>query len=305
MKIHGVLVVLNVLQEYQILKFLKVQNKNILILIPVKVIFYVIAAVIQARMNSSRLPGKIMLKVCNKTLLEHMIDRIKLSKTIDKIIIATTINNQDNEIESFCDKKKIDCFRGSENDVLERYFEVSKKYSVDTIVRLTSDTPLIDPDIIDEVVNYYKNHNFDYVSNIFPLPRTFPDGFNVEIFSSKVLERAHLESERPSDREHVTNYISMQPKIFSIGKINYKKDISKYRLNLDYQEDFLLIKKILETLYDTKKIFHLEDIIKILEDNPDIIKLNSQVKSYENILKSFEKDKKIGFNNRKGNYYFN
>lgn len=264
-----------------------------------------IGVIVQARMQSTRLPGKLLLKVCNRTLLEHMITRVQCSKTIDKIIIATTTSVQDNKIEKICKKMKIDCFRGSENDVLERYYAAAKEFNVNTIVRLTSDTPLIDPLIIDKIINYYKNNNFDYVSNTNPLPRTFPDGYNVEVFSYDILKRAHLEAKRPSDREHVTNYISMQPHIFSIGKVNHTKDISRFRLNLDYYEDFLLIKEVFNNLYDEEKIFYLNDIIKFLNIHPEVYQLNSQIKPYENIMKSFERDAELGFEDRKENFYVN
>lgn len=264
-----------------------------------------IGAVIQARMNSSRLSGKIMLKVKSKSMLEHMILRVKHSKTIDKIIIATSKENSDDVIEKFCLEKQIDCYRGSENDVLERFYETAKKFSLDTIVRLTGDTPLINPLVIDEVVNYYQNNDFDYVSNIFPLPRTYPDGYNVEVFSFNVLEKTHFNAKRPSDREHVTNFISMQPNLFSIGKVDHEKDISKFRLNLDYYEDYLLIEQVINRLYVEHQTFHLDDIIKFLEENPVVFDLNSKIKPYENILKSFEADKKLGYEPRKENFYIN
>lgn len=264
-----------------------------------------IAAIIQARFCSTRLPGKIMLKVFDQTLLEFLINRVKISKTIDKIIIATTTNPQDDVIEDFCKKRKIDFYRGNEDDVLERYFETAKKFSIDTIVRLTSDTPLLDPLIIDKVVTFYKTYNYDYVSNIFPLPRTYPDGFNVEIFPFKILKLMHVKAKRPSDREHVTNYVSMQPKIFKIGKINHHQDVSKFRLNLDYPEDFLLIKKIIEHFHYIKKFPSLDEIILFLIKHPEIVKINSQIKPYENILKSFDKDLELGFENRRKNYYIN
>jgi spore coat polysaccharide biosynthesis protein SpsF len=264
-----------------------------------------IGAIIQVRMNSSRLPGKVMLKVQNKSLLEHMILRIKHCKTVNKIIIATSTEESDDVIEKFCRENQIDYHRGSENDVLERYYESAKKFSLSTIVRLTGDTPLIDPLVIDKVVNYYQQSSFYYVSNIFPLPRTYPDGYNVEVFSFTVLQKTHLEAKRPSDREHVTNFITMQSNLFSIGKVDYEKDISKFRLNLDYYEDYLLIEQIFNHLYTEQQMFHLADIIKFLEENHDIFNLNSKIKPYENMLKSFELDKELGYEIRKENFYIN
>ena len=259
-----------------------------------------IGAIIQARMGSTRLPGKIMLPVLDKPILEYLINRIKKSSCIDEIIVATSINKNDDIIEKFCKTQKIKCFRGSEEDVLLRYFEAAKKFSVDVIVRLTSDTPLLDPKVIDKVVLKYNENQYDFVSNFFPLPRTYPDGYNVEVFSMKILKQANQEAEKPSDREHVTTFITMQPNKFKKYRVDSEKDLSKYRLNLDYKEDFELIKSVIEKL-DGKT--DLEDIINWLDEHPEIIKLNSHIKPYQNLLKSFEEDKKLGYESYEKNFY--
>ena len=259
-----------------------------------------IGAIIQARMGSTRLPGKIMLPVLDKPILEHLINRVKKSSNIDEIIVATSINKNDDVIEKFCKSHQIKCFRGSEKDVLLRYFEAAKKFSIDIIVRLTSDTPLLDPKIIDKVIVKYNESKYDYVSNFFPLPRTYPDGYNVEIFSIELLEQANIEAKKPSDREHVTTFITMQPKKFKKDRVDSEKDLSKYRLNLDYKEDFELIKSVLEK-FDEKA--NLDDIINWLDKHPEILKLNSHIKPYENLLKSFEQDKKLGYEPYEKNFY--
>lgn len=264
-----------------------------------------IAAIIQARIGSSRLPGKIMLNVCGKPLLEHLIHRIKNSKKLDKIIIATTTNKEDNEVVDFCSSRNIAFFRGSQNDVLSRYYETAKFFSVDTIVRLTADTPLLDSQTIDKTIQVYEENNFDFVSNSSPLPRTYPDGFNVEIFSFEVLEKIHKDAINPSDREHVTTYITMQPKKFNVYRVDYFKDLSKYRFNLDYKEDYQLIKCIFEEFYESKPDFLLEDVINWLDKHPEILKLNSDTKPYQNILKSFENDSKMGYSKHDDNFYLN
>ena len=260
-----------------------------------------IAAIIQARMGSSRLPRKIMLQILGKSVLEHMINRVKKAKKIEEIIIATSTNEEDDIIEEFCINQKIKYFRGSENDVLSRYFEAAKKFSIDVIVRLTSDTPLLDPEIIDKVISKYQDEEYDFVSNFFPLPRTYPDGYNVEVFSKNVLQITHNEAKKPSDREHVTTFITMQPDRFKKYRVDAEKDFSKYRLNLDYIEDFELIKAVFEEFKD--KEFNLKDIINWLDSNPEILKINSHIKPYENLLKSFEDDKKKGFQAYEKNFY--
>lgn len=259
-----------------------------------------IGAIIQARMGSTRLPGKIMLPILDKPVLEHLINRVKKSSNIDEIIVATSINKNDDIIEKFCKSQKIKCFRGSENDVLLRYFEAAKKFSIDIIVRLTSDTPLLDPKVIDKVIIKYNEKKYDFVSNFFPLPRTYPDGYNVEVFSMKLLEQTNIEAKKPSDREHVTTFITMQPNKFKKYRVDSEKDLSKYRLNLDYKEDFELIKSVLEKL---GKKTDLDDIINWLDKHPEILKLNSHIKPYENLLKSFEQDKKLGYEPYEKNFY--
>ena len=259
-----------------------------------------IGAIIQARMGSTRLPGKIMLPILNKPVLEHLIDRVKKSSNIDEIIVATSNNKNDDIIEKFCETQKIKCFRGSEKDVLLRYFEAAKKFSIDIIVRLTSDTPLLDPKEIDKVILKYNENKYDFVSNLFPLPRTYPDGYNVEVFSMDLLKLVNNQAKKPSDREHVTTFITMQPSKFKKYRIDSERDLSKYRLNLDYKEDFELIKSVLEELNEKTD---LEDIIKWLDKHPEILKLNSHIKPYENLLKSFEQDKKLGYEPYEKNFY--
>jgi len=261
-------------------------------------------AIIQARMGSTRLPGKIMYNVCGESLLSLMIKRIKNAKKLDKIIIATTNNPNDDVIVNFCKSNKIDFFRGSEHDVLSRYYETAKKFQSNIIIRLTSDTPLLDPKTIDSVVEQYEKNNYDYVSNQFPFPRTYPDGTNVEVFSFNLLKEMYEKAKNPSDREHVTTFVSMQPKLFKIFRVDYPKDISKYRFNLDYDVDYQLIKKVYEEFYSTNPHFTLEDIILWLEKNPNIFKLNADIKPYQNMIKSFNNDTEQNFKPHTKNYYF-
>jgi len=249
-----------------------------------------IAAIIQARMGSSRLSGKIMLETCKKPLLKHMIERIQLTETVDEIVIATSTNKNDDVIEDFCKKNKIVCFRGSENDVLSRYKMAADMVHADIIVRLTSDTPLLNHIILDKVVRVYTKNKYDYVSNCYPLPRTYPDGMNVEVFSKKILDEMYDNAKKPSEREHVSLYVVTQPKKYKMYRVDYLKDISHYRFNLDYELDYKLLKEIFENLYYENQHFTMEDIIKFLEVNPSIFNINSKIKPYEGMLKSFEED---------------
>lgn len=253
-----------------------------------------IAAIIQARISSTRLPGKIMMETCGKTMLEHMILRIKQSKKLDEIIVATSINKLDDIIEEWCKKNNIKCFRGPENDVLKRYKLAKDFFNVDIVVRIGADSPLMDPKIIDDVVELFESNNYDYVTNLFPVSgRTFPDGVNVEVFSSETLDEVDKNAKKPSDREHVTFYLWMQPERFKIFRYDYPEDLSKFRFNLDYIEDYCLIRSIFESLYPKNNFFTLEDTISWLKQNPKILEFNNMIESNLGWQKSFDEDAKM------------
>jgi len=234
-----------------------------------------ISAIIQARMGSSRLGGKVMMKVLDKPLLQHMIERLKYSQYIEEIIIATTTNERDGEIVNLCEKLNINFFCGSENDVLDRYYNTAKKNNVDIIVRMTSDCPLIDPEISDKVISYYiKNQDrFDYVSNMHP--PTYPDGLDTEIFPFDVLEKTWDNAKQPHEREHVSPYIWDNPSTFRIGNVTHEKELHlQERWTLDYEKDYLFLKRVFEELYPTKKIFYMNDVLDLLNRKPEIRKIN-------------------------------
>jgi len=224
-------------------------------------------AIIQARMGSTRLPGKILKEVNGKTLLEYQIERIQRSEMIDDIVIATTKKEAEEPIIRLCKKLGISYYQGSEDDVLKRYYEVAIENKADTIVRLTSDCPLIDPNIMDDVIQHYiQNRNsIDYCSNT--IERTFPRGLDVEVFSFKALEYAFENAVLSSDREHVTSFIYTNPNLFKVAGITNDIDLSQYRWTVDTIEDFELIANILDSLYPLKNDFLLKDVIKLLNEN--------------------------------------
>ena len=174
-----------------------------------------IGCIVQARMGSSRLPGKVLKKIQNRTILDYVISQIKFSKKINKIVIATTTNENDKIIVDFCIEKNILYFRGNEKDVLDRYYECAKKFNFQKIVRITSDNPLIEPQIIDKCIEKYEKSNCDYLST--EHPPTFPQGYAVEIFSFEVLENAWKNARKPSEREHVTPYFYNNPNILIVA----------------------------------------------------------------------------------------
>ncbi|MED1438564.1 glycosyltransferase family protein [Aeribacillus composti] len=236
-----------------------------------------VAAIIQARMGSTRLPGKILKKVLDKTLLEYQIERVKRAKSIDEIIIATTTKESDDQIVQLCQQLSIPYYRGSEEDVLSRYFEAATQFNADVIVRLTSDCPIIDPNVIDKVVTHYLENKdrYDYVSNT--LTRTYPRGLDTEVMSYKALKRAYEEAKESAYREHVTAYIYHHPDQFRFFSVSNVKDESKHRWTVDTEEDFHLIKNILEMLYPTKPLFTFEDVIQILRSKPEWVQINAHI----------------------------
>lgn len=236
-----------------------------------------ITAIIQARMGSTRLPGKILKKVNGKPLLLHQINRLNRSQIIDQLVIATTTEQQDNIIEQFCREHEILYYRGSENDVLARYYEASEKFGGDVIVRLTSDCPIIDPVVVDATIQYYLDHKdmYDYVSNT--IERTYPRGLDTEVFSKKALNTAYLEACLSRDREHVTSYIYTNPKQFYIGSFKGNKDYSRYRWTVDTNEDFQLVCLILEYFKEREESFLLEEAIQLMQENPTWFDINAHI----------------------------
>lgn len=249
-------------------------------------------AIIQARMSSTRLHGKVLKKIGGKTLLEILVERVRRASSIEKIVIATTDSAEDKKIADLAGKLGLDSHRGSEKDVLDRYYQTAKKFKADVVVRITGDCPLMDPKIIDRVVEYYKENSdkYDYVSNV--RPPTFPDGMDVEVFPFEVLEKAWKKAKLPSEREHVTAYIANHPEIFKIGNILRKDDVSSMRLTVDSKEDFEVVKRIIENFPD-KKDFGLEDILDLKRKNPKIFLGNNKYERNEGMKKSFEEDKKF------------
>ncbi|WP_174615544.1 cytidylyltransferase domain-containing protein [Virgibacillus ihumii] len=236
-----------------------------------------IVAIIQARMGSTRLPEKIMKKVSGKPLLEYQIERVKRSKLINKIIIATTVKQQEQPIIDLCDRLSVDYYRGSENDVLSRFYEAATESDADAIVRLTADCPLISPHVIDNIISQFLllTPKYDYVSNT--IERTYPLGLDTEVFSMECLETASREGKKDLHREHVTAYMYTHPNKFITANVKHTQDHSNFRLTVDTKEDFQLIANILETLYPQKPDFELEDIIRLLEKRKDWLAINAHV----------------------------
>ena len=235
------------------------------------------AAIIQARMGSTRLPAKVMKEIKGKTVLSHVIERVRQSKMLDDIIIATTTLDRDDLIENEAIKCGAKVFRGSEDDVLSRYYYTAKENNIDVVVRITSDCPLIDPHVVDEITNFYLAGNYDLVTNAGSdlSQRTYPRGLDTEIFSFAALEEAFINGRAKYQREHVTPYIYENS-----NKMYYYKnviDYSRHRWTLDTEEDFELINKIYEKLYKGCHDFYLNDIIELFNREPDLFEINAHI----------------------------
>lgn len=252
-----------------------------------------IDAIFQVRMGSTRLPKKMFKKICGKPLLWHVIQRVKSSNLVNRIILATTHKKEDDRIVKFAKKMRLPYYQGNNKDVLDRIYKTAKKFRSDIIIRITPDDPFKDPKIIDSFIKYFLKHKdqLDYLSNT--IKPTYPEGLDIEIFSFGALERAWQEAKKPSEREHVTPYIWKNPKKFRIKNLSYKKNLSKLRWTIDYLEDLKFAREVYRRLYPKKKIFLMEDILKILKKEPKLQSINQGITYHEGYLKSLKKDKLI------------
>ena len=229
-----------------------------------------VSSIIQARMGSSRLPGKVLKEICGLPVLIHVINRVKQAKKVDEIIVATTDKSRDDVIVDIGKKENVKVFRGSEEDVLERYYKAARYFKSDTVVRITSDNPLTDYRLIDKIIDNLILHEADYSCN--NMPPTYPYGLDCECFTFKTLENAFFNAKEHYEREHVSPYIRENNELFKIVSIKGDKDYSYLSWTLDTQEDYEYIKIIFESLYYYNKNFTTEDVIDFIEENKKIMR---------------------------------
>lgn len=251
-----------------------------------------IKAVIQARVGATRLPGKVMMKVLDKPILEYVIERVNRAKLIDEVIVATTENKEDLPIVDLAARLDVRVYCGSENDVLDRFYQAAKLFKIKNIVRITSDCPLIDPDIIDMVIEKHINAGADYTANI--IKETYPDGEDVEVFTFESLKRAWRSAKLASEREHVTPYIRKHIKLFKIVNIECDDDLSNKRWTIDEPADYEFVIQIYQALYHKNPFFGMRDILEFLKIHPEIEEINHHISRNEGYLKSVIDDKLIG-----------
>ena len=245
-------------------------------------------AIIQARMGSTRLPGKVLKKICGKTVIQHVVDRVERSRTVDKVFVATTHKVDDLVLVKECINAGYNIFCGSEHDVLDRYYQLAKLEKPDNIIRITSDCPVIDPAIIDLVVSEHLDNKADYTCNTMVTP--FPDGQDVEVFSFDALEEAWNNSTLKSDREHVTPYIKFNKGNFKLHFIESTEELSSFRLTLDEESDVELLEILFDSLYKHNPYFGLEDILDFLQKNPQVKKINATLIREAGYRKSLKED---------------
>jgi len=235
-----------------------------------------IAAIIQARVGSTRLPNKVFKQIEGKPLIYHVTERVKQARLVDKVIIATTTNIADDSIEQWCNENNIANYRGSENDVLNRYYNAAKLFNADVVVRITCDDPFKDPGVIDEVINCFLENNYDFASN--NNPPTYPEGLDVEVMTFNTLETMEQNAATEFEREHVTQYVYKNPGSFKIGNYPYFKNMSKLRWTIDTDKDLEMARVVYKNLYTASPFFSYKDILKLIEEQPEIVEINQNEK---------------------------
>lgn len=240
-----------------------------------------VVTIIQARMGSSRLPGKIMLDLCGKSVLEHDLLRVKASRLTDAIVVATTTNPRDDRVAAEALRCGVGVSRGSEDDVLSRYYHAACEHQAEIVVRMTSDCPLFDAGVLDAMLEIFlacqkETPPLDYMSNTYGR-RTFPRGLDTEIFTFAALERAFNEAHQPYEREHVTPYLHQHPELFTLRGFFGETDHSGYRWTLDTDDDWELIRTIYDTLYSEGEIFTTEAALALMAARPELAAINAHV----------------------------
>lgn len=232
------------------------------------------------------------MEIEGESLLGHLVIRIKVSSYVSDIIIATTEKDRDDRIVEFAKDRNIKYIRGSEEDVLDRFYKASVKFNVENIVRITPDCPMLDPLVMDSVISEFIESDFDYVSNT--ITPTFPDGLDTEVFSFQALEKTWKGAKLLSEREHVTAYIVKHPELFDLHNVAKDgEDLSWMRWTVDTSKDLEFISNIFNKLYSADKIFYMKDIIKLLTKSPELLEINAGTSRNEGYRNSLLKDRRL------------
>lgn len=235
-----------------------------------------IVMLIQARMGATRFPGKPLKEIMGRPMLSYQLERLRRVKRVDEIVLATTTHPRDDCLVAFCEKEKIPYFRGSEDDVLDRFLQAAREHRAQILVRITGDCPLSDPNLIDQVIEFFLKGGYDYVTNS---PNcNFPRGVDVEVFSMSSFEKLNGLAKLTEEHEHVTPYYYRHPEIFKLGKWIHPVDLSHYRWTVDTPEDFQLVTTVFENLYPKNPHFGIDDIVQAFQKHPEWEKINAHIK---------------------------
>ncbi|CAN5832490.1 glycosyltransferase family protein [soil metagenome] len=248
-----------------------------------------ILAILQARCSSTRMPNKVLEPILGEPMLARQIERVRRAVQIDRLIVATSVDRSDDALQELCETLIVECYRGDLNDVLDRYYQAAKSIVPEHVVRLTGDCPLIDPELIDMVILAHINSGADYTSNA-ALP-SYPDGLDVEVFKYSVLTQAWKEASLPSQREHVTLFMHQQSQRFQIEHVRSPINLSHLRWTVDNPADFLLVTKIYEELYPQNNQFSTKAILALMDEQPDLLRINQHLERNEGLQKSINADR--------------
>lgn len=248
-----------------------------------------IVAIVQARMSSRRMPGKVLNNILGRPMLALQIERLGWARTPDKLMVATSDQADDDAIAALCRQIDVACFRGARDDVLDRFYRCALAHEPDHVVRLTGDCPLADPDLVDRVVHFHLKGGYDYSSNV--APPTWPDGLDVEVMRFSCVAEADAEAQLPSEREHVTPFLRNRPERYRLGNVERKPDLSGHRLTVDEPEDFEKIRRIYERLYPRNPAFTFDDVMALLDADADLAALNAHIGRNEGMRAALVKDK--------------
>jgi len=251
-----------------------------------------ILGIVQARLSSTRLPRKVLMPILGRPMLRRQLERLQRASRIDRLAVATSDQPEDQPLVEMCQDFGVECFCGSLDDVLDRFYRAARHYRADHVVRLTADCPVIDADLVNSVIDYYLSGDYDYASNVHP--PTFPDGLDVEVMSFTCLEQAWRKAELRSQREHVTPFIWQQPDRFKLGNVTNDADLSNLRWTVDEVADFEFITGVYEALYPTDPTFSTAQILALLARHPELGELNSSFERNEGLKNSMAQDKARG-----------
>lgn len=237
-----------------------------------------VVAIVQARMGSTRLPGKVLMDISGRPMLWHVLTRLSFARSLSEVWVATTTSCRDDQLAALSSSWGYHCFRGSEDDVLSRYYHAALTAGASVVVRVTSDCPLIDPEVTDRVIKTCIASGADYASNI--VERTYPRGLDVEAFRFDALARAHREATKPYEREHVTPYIWQNPSQFKIVSVGAEENLRRpeLRLTVDTEDDLALVREIYRRLYEEGRVFGIHEVLELLDSEPHLARINAHVK---------------------------